>query len=80
MNAMMLSCVKATQLMEMKQHVPLGVMQKIQLKMHTALCSGCRNYMKQTHLINQLLEKRFSILPSVENTQELELSIISKIE
>ena len=38
MNAMMLSCVKATLLMEMKQHAPLGLLKTMQLKMHTAMC------------------------------------------
>lgn len=79
MNAMMLSCVKATQLMEMKEVVPLGFIKKMQLHMHTAMCSGCRNYMKQSQLINQLLHKNLSAVPVVENTEELETSIISKI-
>ena len=52
MNKMMLSCVKATELMELQEVVPLSVTKKIQLKMHVAVCSGCRNYMKQTKIIN----------------------------
>ncbi len=79
MNAMMLSCVKATELMEMKEHVPLDFQKTIQLHMHTAMCSGCRNYMKQTKLINELLEKEFSAVPVTENTDDLEAAIISKI-
>ncbi len=79
MNAMMLSCVKATQLMEMKEHVPLGFIRTMQLHMHTAMCSGCRNYMKQSRLINELLQKEFSTLPVIENTEDLEATIISKL-
>jgi len=79
MNAMMLSCVKATELMEMKEHVPLGLLKTMQLHMHTAMCSGCRNYMKQTKLINELLQKKFSAVPVTENTDDLEAAIISKI-
>ena len=79
MKAMMFSCVKSTQLMEMKEGVPLGFVKTMQLHMHTAMCSGCRNYMKQSHLINQLLHKKLSAVPEVENTEELETSIISKI-
>jgi len=78
-NAMMLSCVKATELMEMKEHVPLGLLKTMQLHMHTAMCSGCRNYMKQTKLINELLQKKFSAVPVTENTDDLEAAIISKI-
>ncbi len=79
MNAMMLSCVKATELMEMKEHVPLGFIKTMQLHMHTAMCSGCRNYMKHTKLINELLQKEFSAVPVIENTDDLEAAIIQKI-
>lgn len=78
MNAIMLSCIKATELMERKELIPLSLMQKMQLKMHVAMCSGCRNYMKQTALVNKLLNKTFSA-PSVVDSTELERVIISKI-
>ncbi len=79
MNAMMLSCVKATELMEMKEHVPLGLLKTIQLHMHTAMCSGCRNYMKQSQLIDELIEKKFNAIAAVENTEELEALITTKL-
>ncbi len=79
MNTMMLSCVKATELMEMKEHVSLGFMRNIQLQMHTAMCSGCRNYMRQSKLINELLRKKFGAPPIIDNTDTLEVAIISKI-
>ncbi len=80
MNAMMLSCVKATELMEMKEHVPLGLVKTMQLHMHTAMCSGCRNYMKQTKLIDELLRRTFETAPVVADTNELEAAIISKLQ
>lgn len=78
MNAMMLSCVKATELMEQKELMPLDLMQKVQLRMHVAMCSGCRNYMKQTVLINKLLDRTFNSALVVD-TSELEKTIIAKI-
>ena len=75
----MLSCFKATELMEMKEHVPLGLLKTMQLHMHTAMCSGCRNYWKQSRLINELLQKKFNTLPAIKNTDDLEATIISKI-
>ena len=78
-NVMMLSCVKATELMEMKEHVPLGLLKTMQLHMHTAMCSGCRNYLKQTKLINQLLKKKFNSTPATPGTDELEAEIIKKL-
>ncbi len=79
MNAMMLSCVKATELMEMKENVPLGLLKTMQLHMHTAMCSGCRNYMKQSRLIDELIEKKFNAIAVVENTEELEALITTKL-
>ena len=79
MNAMMLSCVKATELIEMKEYVPLSFMKNMQLYMHTAMCSGCRNYMKQSRLINELIEKKFNAIAVVENTEELEALITTKL-
>ncbi len=79
MNAIMLSCVKATELMEMKEHVPLGLVKTIQLHMHAAMCSGCRNYMKQSKLINELLRRTFETAPVAADTDELEAAIISKL-
>ncbi len=76
----MLSCVKATELMEMKENVPLGLLKTMQLHMHIAMCSGCRNYLKQSRLINQLLQKEFDTLPVIKNTDDLETTIISKIQ
>lgn len=72
MNAMMLSCVKATELMEMKEFERLSFINNLQLKMHTSMCSGCRDYMKQSKLINELLSKSRSTSIVVENTEELE--------
>ncbi|MEO6671182.1 MAG: hypothetical protein ABIN36_16990 [Ferruginibacter sp.] len=79
MNAMMLSCVKATQLMELRQQSPLSLMQKIQLQMHLSMCSGCRNYMKQTKLIDKVLGRTFETT-GIANTDDLEAIIISKIQ
>jgi predicted anti-sigma-YlaC factor YlaD len=79
MNKMMLSCVRATELMELKEVVPLSITKKIQLKMHVAMCSGCRNYMKQTKLINQLLNKTFNSKPATPGTDELETAIVKKL-
>ena len=79
MNVMMLSCVKATELMELKEQAPLSFIKSMQLRMHVALCSGCRNYMKQSVLIDKLLEKGNSSIPLTEDTTELEASIIERL-
>jgi hypothetical protein len=78
MNAIMLSCIKATQVMELREYCPLTLIEKIQLRMHVSMCSGCKNYMKQTKMINQLLHKNFEAVPVVA-TDELEAAIVGKI-
>lgn len=78
MNAMMLSCVKATEFMEQKELMPLSLMQKVQLRMHIAMCSGCRNYVRQTVLINKLLDRTFNSAV-VADSSDLEKRIIAKI-
>ncbi len=75
----MLSCVKATELMELREVAPLSLVKKVQLQMHVAMCSGCKNYMKQTKLINQLLNKNFNSTPASPGTDELETAIIKKL-
>ena len=74
----MLSCIKATALMEQKEVMPLSLGQKIQLQLHISMCSGCRNYMKQTALINKLLNKTFNSIRQTDTTT-LEEKILSKI-
>ena len=51
----MLSCDKATILMEKRLDTDLSLMDKINLAFHTSMCSGCRNYKKQTKTIHELL-------------------------
>ncbi len=79
MNAMMFSCMKATELMELKKGTPLSFIKNMQLRLHVALCSGCRNYMKQSALIDKLLDKDNSSTPLTEDTSKLEASIIARL-
>ncbi len=79
MNVMMLSCIKATELLEMKEHVSLGVIKTLQLHFHLSMCSGCRNYRKQTKLINKLLNTHMNNFSEIVDTGKLEKDIISKV-
>jgi len=79
MNAMMLSCIKATKLIEMREHVRLNFLENVQLHMHTVMCSGCRNYIKHTRRINELLQKKFITNNIKPDTAALEAAIISDL-
>lgn len=79
MNTLMLSCLKATELMEYKAFMPLSVGRNMQLQMHIAMCPGCKNYQEQSRLIDKLLHKNLHSFPALLNTAELEASIIAKL-
>lgn len=58
MNILMLSCRKATELMEKKLHTPLGPPEKFQLFLHKQMCDGCRLYEKQSRFIHVLFKNK----------------------
>ncbi|MFA6456065.1 MAG: hypothetical protein WCW40_04520 [Bacteroidota bacterium] len=60
MTSLMVSCKKATELIEKNSIAGLSLTEKLQLRMHTAMCSACTNYQKQSLYIDTLL-KRSSI-------------------
>ncbi len=55
MNILMLSCKKATELIEKRFVTKLSPVEKIQLKMHTAVCSKCATYENQSEIIEKCL-------------------------
>lgn len=57
MHWIMLSCKKATELIEKKLLTKLSFREKVQLKMHKSLCNACTAYEKQSKLMDQLLSK-----------------------
>jgi len=57
MTYLMLSCWKATELIEKKIGFSLNPMEKTQLFLHTSMCNACRNYEKQSKSLDQILYK-----------------------
>jgi len=58
MNMLILSCLKATELIEKKLHFKLSFKEKLQLKMHKMMCDACRLYEKQSALLEKGIEKQ----------------------
>jgi len=56
MHILILSCKKATFLIEKSQAHPLGLIDRLQLKLHLKLCDGCFRYQKQSLFIENLLK------------------------
>ncbi len=82
MNYLMLSCQKASALLDKKDFFGLTRKEKVMLKMHTAMCDACTNYKKQSELIDKILHKHFHTITEEVNTiienKELKAQIISK--
>lgn len=75
MNILMLSCNKATLLIEKRHARPLSFVERVQLKMHLAMCDKCTEYQKQSLLIENILKASRKNIP---NPSELKLSPDSK--
>jgi len=51
----MLSCHQATRLLSESQERPLSMKEKMGLKFHTTMCSGCRNFGKSVGTIREAM-------------------------
>jgi len=56
MQKLMLSCKKATELIDKKIHSGISRDEKIKLYFHTMMCSACTNYEKQGYLMDRMLK------------------------
>lgn len=80
----MLSCKRATELIEKKSILGLSWRENVQLKVHTKMCDACSHYQKQSKEIDNLLEKHLHNdderhAPMLENEQ-LKKSILHNID
>lgn len=83
MNILMLSCKKASELIDLKSVRKLSMKEKVMLRMHTSMCDGCTAYMKQSKVLDDLLHKHIHIsdetkVPQITN-DDLKQQIISKL-
>lgn len=56
----MLSCKKATELIEKNLVTKLSLREKVQLKMHKSLCDACTAYEKQSKKMDELFHKHLN--------------------
>lgn len=82
-HVVMLSCQKATELIDKKSVAGLSVKENLQLQMHTAICDGCKAYQNQSKLIDELLLKHLRNHSETKDNQvdntTLKEKIISKL-
>lgn len=83
---MMLSCRKATELIEKKAHFRLNILEKIQLRLHTSMCQACHHYENQDQQINSLLKEELGSVDKQEKVaqqkmpEDLKLKILENIQ
>ncbi len=65
---LMLSCQKATELVEKRSIFPLNPVEKTQLFLHMQVCSACRTYMKQSDSLDKVLREYLN--PPEEKDEE----------
>lgn len=56
MHILLLSCLKATELIEKRFYFKLSFKEKLQLKLHTMMCDACTNYEKHSKIIEKGIE------------------------
>ncbi len=70
----MLSCIRATELVEKKLDYKLNFLEKSQLYLHTRMCSACSLYEQQSKILDKALKKHVDGV-SDQVSPELPLSI-----
>lgn len=62
----MLSCRKASELIEKKLLVGLSRKEKVQLFLHTSMCEYCTRYEKQSRKLNEILKTSFQNADTID--------------
>jgi len=74
-----LSCLKASELIEREMHLKLNIKEKLQLKTHKLVCNKCKQYSKQSLLIEQCIRDLKSKKALSLDFKKLEQQIIIKM-
>jgi hypothetical protein len=81
--SLMISCLKATELIEKKNFSRLSVREKMKLAFHKSMCSACAAYEKQSQLLDKILNAKANPESGKDKdvvaNSELKHRIISKL-
>lgn len=79
LNRLMVSCRKATELIDKDGGSGLSYWEEFQLSFHTLVCGACRAYKKQSKWIDQALKGHFRIQDSEQVSLEENPGLNEKI-
>ncbi|MCF8255983.1 MAG: hypothetical protein K9J06_00395 [Flavobacteriales bacterium] len=71
----MQSCKKATELMELREEGQLGTFQCMGLRLHTMMCSACRQYELQRELLAKAMTRQIDAPATEEKADALKARI-----
>jgi hypothetical protein len=54
---MIRSCKEATQLVSQGLDRRLGLLERVALRLHLAICNGCRNFSRQMRLVRKAMKQ-----------------------
>lgn len=75
---MKLSCIKSTVLIEKKELFGLSIIENVKLSFHLSICSSCKDYKRQSQLIDAALRQQF--VTKLEFTEAEKQEIINKLK
>ncbi len=82
-HAVLLSCKKASALIDKKSVLELSWIERTQLHWHTSICDGCRFYEKQSVILNNVLLHHLRLSENetfaIVQNQELKEKIATKL-
>ena len=64
----MISCKRASELISQAEEVPLGRWRTFQLRLHLLVCSMCRRFRRQVHLLQRASNACEDEIPSPKPT------------
>ena len=79
MNILMLSCKRASGLIEKKANLSLNPLEKVQLFIHTGMCDACKSYEKQSKDLDSILDKHMHSTKPESSKDTLSTDIKNKI-
>ena len=80
MHKLLLSCLKATELMEKKFHFRLTFRERMQLKMHKSMCKACSRYDKQSAILHKALSHPELFNGHIDNLEGFKEEILRKLD
>jgi hypothetical protein len=79
-NTILLSCLRATELVEKRLHFKLSLSEKIALRVHVSMCQACQLYEKQSILIDEALKHPLTRKDALKDIENLKLKIHKQLE